>query len=82
MTSDRICLDADLIKGMEQIAGFVGEDVRRCYYLAERGMLPGVFKQGGVWRGLKSKIREGYERAAGGQSQPAPIGAPSNNSLR
>jgi hypothetical protein len=76
-------LAGDLLNGMAAIADFVGKDERRCYFLATKGMLPGVFKQGGQWIGLKSKIREGYERAAGGgQPQPAPIGATSNNSLR
>jgi hypothetical protein len=57
-------LAGDLLNGMASIAHFVGMDERRCYFLATRGMLPGVFKQGGQWIGLKSKIREGYERAA------------------
>jgi hypothetical protein len=57
-------LGDDLIFGMANIAAFVGESPRRCYFLAERGLLPGVWKQGGLWRGLKSKIRQGYERAA------------------
>jgi hypothetical protein len=70
----------DLIRGMARISEFVGESERRCYYLAEQGLLFGVFKQGSAWVGLKSKIREGFERAAErGSDQPAPIGAPSIN---
>jgi hypothetical protein len=64
----------DLIMGMGRIAEFIGESPRRCYLLAERGQLPGVFKQGGTWRGLKSKIREGYERAAALRSAEADHG--------
>jgi hypothetical protein len=70
MTDD---LGDDLIRGMKSIAAFVGEDPRRCYFLAEKGELPGVFKQGGLWRGLKSKIREGYERAADRRENPSGV---------
>jgi hypothetical protein len=67
-------LSDDLIRGMAGIAAFVGESERRCYFLAEKGLLPGVFKQGGHWRGLKSKIRQGFETAAEG-GPPASTGA-------
>jgi len=36
------------------------------FNLAEKGELPGVFKQGSRWVGLKSKIREGYHKRASG----------------
>jgi hypothetical protein len=51
---------------MKRIAEFLGEDERRCYYLATKNLLPGVFREGNSWVGLKSAIREGYERAARG----------------
>ena len=57
-------LTKDRLRGMAAIAAFVGESDRRCYYLATKKMLPGVFKEGGCWIGLKSKIQEGYERSA------------------
>jgi hypothetical protein len=57
-------LSDDKIRGMKAIAHFVGEPERRCYYLAENGLLPGVFKQGAAWVGLKSKIIQGYQLAA------------------
>jgi hypothetical protein len=60
----------DVIRGMEKISEYVGEDERRCYYLAPKGLLPGVFKQGNQWIGLKSVIREAYESAARGQIDP------------
>ena len=61
-------LSDDVIRGMKSISRFVGEDERRCYYLAEKKLLRGVFKQGNCWIGLKSVIREGYESAARGES--------------
>jgi hypothetical protein len=68
MKTEHDTLEGDLIQGMTAIAAFVGESERRCYFLATNRLLPGVFKQGGLWRGLKSKIREGFERAAEGGS--------------
>jgi hypothetical protein len=61
-------LSNDRLRGMKSIAQFVGEDERRCYYLASNNLLPGVFRQGKTWVGLKSVIREGYERAARAQA--------------
>ena len=56
----------DRLRGMKRIAEFIGEDERRCYYLATKSLLPGVFREGNSWVGLKSVIRESYERAARG----------------
>ncbi|WP_407153910.1 DNA-binding protein [Bradyrhizobium sp. STM 3557] len=56
----------DLLEGVKSISRFIGTTERRTFYLAEKGELPGVFKQGNRWVGLKSKIREGYERRAAG----------------
>jgi hypothetical protein len=52
----------DLLDGMSAICEFIGMSPRRGFYLAEKGELYGVFKQGNRWIGLKSKIREGYLR--------------------
>ena len=54
----------DLLDGMKAISRFVGTSERRGFYLAEKGLLKGVFKQGGRWIGLKSEIRSGYRKAA------------------
>ena len=32
-------LAQDRVRGMKNIAEFIGEDERRCYYLATRGLL-------------------------------------------
>lgn len=57
----------DLIEGIKQISRFTGIPERRAFYLAEKGELPGVFKQGGRWVALKSAIREGYAKRANGE---------------
>ena len=49
-------LSDDVIRGMKNISRFVGEDERRCYYLAEKKLLRGVFKQGNCWIGLKKLV--------------------------
>jgi hypothetical protein len=54
----------DILDGVKAISEFLGQPERRTYYLAEKGLLDGVFKQGSRWIGLKSKIREGYARKA------------------
>jgi hypothetical protein len=58
----------DLLQGIKEISRFIGEPERRVFYIAEKGLLPGVFKQGNRWVGLKSKIREGYNRLASGEA--------------
>jgi hypothetical protein len=58
----------DKLNGIAEISRFIGEPERRGFYLAEKGLLPGVFKQGNRWVGLKSKIREGYNRLASGNA--------------
>ena len=57
----------DILNGIKSISRFIGETERRTFYIAEQGQLPGVFKQGSRWVGLKSKIREGYEKRANGE---------------
>jgi len=58
----------DLLQGMTEICRFMNIPERRGFYIAEKGLLPGVFKQGNRWVGLKSKIREGYNRLASGEA--------------
>jgi hypothetical protein len=61
-------LTDDLLEGMKAISRFTGRPERRLYYLAEKNLLPGVFKEGARWIGLKSVIRERYLSAAKGES--------------
>lgn len=56
----------DLLDGVKSISEFLGQPERRTYYLAEKGMLEGVFKQGNRWVGLKSVIRDGYAKRSRG----------------
>jgi hypothetical protein len=65
-TMAELKLADDRLRGMKNIAEFIGEDERRCYYLATKKLLPGVFREGNAWVGLKSAIRQAYERAARG----------------
>lgn len=58
----------DFLDGMKAISRFTGKPARRCYYLAEKNLLPGVFKEGSRWVGLKSVIRQHYENAAKGSA--------------
>jgi hypothetical protein len=59
-------LAGDILDGMRAIAEFLGHTERRCFYLAEKGLLDGVFKQGNRWIGLKSVMREAYEKRSRG----------------
>jgi hypothetical protein len=65
-------LAADILDGMKAIAEFLGHAERRCFYLAEKGLLDGVFKQGNRWIGLKSVMREGYAKRSRGQHNSCP----------
>jgi hypothetical protein len=60
--NNEAALAEDILDGMKEISEFLGQPERRTYYLAEKGLLDGVFKQGNRWVGLKSAIREGYAR--------------------
>ncbi|MHC6150548.1 hypothetical protein ACVSQB_02005 [Bradyrhizobium elkanii] len=59
-------LAKDLMQGVKAISEETGLPERRVFYMAERGMLPGVWKENGRWFGLKSKIREGFVKRAMG----------------
>jgi len=54
-------LRSDTLRGIAEIADFLGETERRVYYQAERGMLP-LFKRGAIWYGRKSTILAQIER--------------------
>jgi len=59
-------LAGDILDGMKAISEFLGHTERRCFYLAEKGLLDGVFKQGNRWIGLKSVMREAYTKRSRG----------------
>jgi hypothetical protein len=63
---EQTALADDILDGVKAISEFLGQPERRTYYLAEKGLLDGVFKQGNRWVGLKSALREGYARRSRG----------------
>jgi len=50
----------DLLRGMSGISRFIGEPVRRAYYLAENGLIP-AFKMGKIWMARKSRLRRHFD---------------------
>ncbi|MHC2273545.1 hypothetical protein ACVME8_000156 [Bradyrhizobium diazoefficiens] len=46
----------DFLDGMKAISRFTGKPAPRCYYLAEKNLLPGVFKEGSRWVGSKASF--------------------------
>ena len=57
-------LGHDLLLGMKAIAEFWGMPERKAYYLASRGLLPGVFQLGKQWTGCKSVSRDAVKAKA------------------
>ncbi len=55
----------DRLDGVDDYAGFTGFKKRRCYYLLERGLLPGG-KLGARWIGSKRTVTEYLDEIAGG----------------
>lgn len=49
----------DLLNGAEEIAAFVGKDVRQVFYQLQRGYLPGT-KVGRLWVGSKARLRSHF----------------------
>ena len=64
---ERLDSEGDLMKGIVEIAEFIGESVRRTYYLAETGQIP-TGKLGRLRIGSKRVIREYYRRLTSGKS--------------
>jgi hypothetical protein len=64
--SDADTLGDDLLKGMDQIAGFIGASKRRAFYLAEKGLIP-CGKLGANWIASKRALREHYARLTNGR---------------
>jgi hypothetical protein len=63
----QVNLSEDLLDGAEAIAEFTGKPVRRVYYLATKGVLAGVYKEGSRLIGSKAAMREAHERKARGK---------------
>jgi hypothetical protein len=63
---EQTALADDILDGVKAISEFLGQPERRTYYLAEKGLLDGVFKQGNRWVGLRSVMREGYAKRSRG----------------
>ena len=58
----------DILRGVMEIAAFLGLDERQCYYVLQSGAVP-AFKEKGHWVSLKSRLRRHYAEA---QFQPEP----------
>jgi hypothetical protein len=55
----------DLLRGISGISQFIGEPVRRTYYLAETKKIP-AFKLGKIWMARKSTLRRYIEKLEAG----------------
>lgn len=65
--TDQIQLADDLMKGADEIARFMGEDVKRVYRMLEAGEIPS-FKLAGRWCARRSTLLAHFdelERGAG-----------------
>jgi len=60
-------LGNDLVIGMRAIAEFWGMPERKAYYMASKGLLPGVFQLGKQWTGSKSVSRDAVRSRAEGR---------------
>jgi hypothetical protein len=49
----------DLLHGAQAIADELGIDVRRAFYLLERGLIPGT-KTGRIWTGSRRRLRQHF----------------------
>jgi hypothetical protein len=57
-----VTLKGDLLRGVKQIADFLGEKERRVFYMCETGQLEGVFKIGRLWHARRSTLIEEVRR--------------------
>ena len=60
-------LAGDKLKGVEQIAAFIDEPVRRTFLLCQAGKLP-VGRQGRYYVGSKTLLTQFYRKLASGQA--------------
>ena len=56
----------DLLDGVAAYSEFIGWPTRRCYYMLERGQLPGG-KIGNRWVGSKQVVRRHLKSITGAQ---------------
>jgi hypothetical protein len=54
-------LKDQILRGIREIAEFIGSTPRKTVYLAETGQLP-VFKEAGTWIGLKTTLTAHYQK--------------------
>jgi hypothetical protein len=63
-------IGGDILRGVKQIADFIGEDERRAYHKLSRGYIP-AGKEGSEWVASKSVLRGHYARLTGGAKAQA-----------
>ena len=56
----------DILRGAPKISRYIGENLRRTYYLLENEIIP-AGKQGTLWIASKRRLRDHYERLTGGE---------------
>ena len=61
----------DIVTGCEAIGAFIGADARRTHYLLTNGLIAGAFKEGKVWRLLKSVYVADVRAKASQSAAPA-----------
>ena len=59
--SQQPALKDQILRGIAEIAEFIGSTPRKTVYLAETGQLP-VFKEAGTWIGLKTTLTAHYQK--------------------
>jgi hypothetical protein len=64
---DTATLAEDLLRGVPKIANYIGESVRRTYYLLNEGYIP-AGKEGAFWVAQKSRLRAHYSSITSGRA--------------
>jgi hypothetical protein len=59
-------IGGDILRGVKAISGFIGEPVRRTFYLCEHKMIP-CGKQGAMYVASKQVLFDHYARLTAGQ---------------
>jgi len=65
-------LAEDLLRGVNEIAQFIGQSRRRTFYLCERGLIP-CGKEGATWIASRQALREHYAKATAGKPASASV---------
>ncbi len=63
---DKDNIASDRLRGVAQIAEFIGERERRTRYLIERGLIP-VGKEGMLFVASKQRLLDDWRRKTGGE---------------